>query len=109
MNTKKQGDGGDDVTLAREAFAKALRLQMADVGVDKRGLSRLTRANGADGFSDGTIGRWARAEVAPRWDEQVVIAEALGIDLGDLHASAVAIYKRLKAGGTSPDLTPETA
>lgn len=95
MNTKTQGD--DDASLAQEAFAKALRLQMADVGVDKRGLSRLTRANGAEGFSDGTVGRWTRAEIAPRWDELVLIAAALGIDPGDLNAAALTIFEQMKS------------
>jgi hypothetical protein len=96
MNTRESGD----VTLARAAFAEALRVQMARMGINKRDLAYLTRRSGQAGISEGTIGKYYRAEQTPRWTEQVQLAAALDITVVDLIANAVAVYERLKSEDT---------
>lgn len=87
-----------DVTLARDAFAEALRVEMARAGVNLRDLSNLTRAGGSAGIAETTIGKYTRAEQTPRWPEQLQLADALGMPVGDLIAHAVEVYERLKDG-----------
>jgi hypothetical protein len=94
-----------DVTLAREAFSRALRVEMVRVGVNIRDLSSRTREGGSDGIAETTIGRYVRAEQTPRWTEQILLADALGVNLVDLIAYAVAEFKLLKAGGASKRAT----
>lgn len=94
MNTNERAD----VTLAREAFAKALRVQMSEVDVNIRDLSRRTRADGSAGIAETTIGKYVRAEITPRWTEQIQLADALGVDVGALLADAVVRYKAATSG-----------
>lgn len=98
-----------DVTLAREAFAKALRVQMSYADVNLRELSRLTRRDGAKGIAENTLGKYANAERSPLPPAQFQIEQALGVELGTLTTEAVAIYKRLKAENAPAELAPETA
>jgi transcriptional regulator with XRE-family HTH domain len=100
MDTTESGD----VTLARAAFAEALRVEMARAGIhQKRELERLTRLDGSAGISEQTIGKYWRGEQTPRWTEQVQLAKALGIEVVDLIATAVAVYERLKAEASAGD------
>jgi hypothetical protein len=95
----------DDVTLAREAFARALRVKMIEGGVNIRDLAHRTREGGAVGMAETTLGRYVRAEQSPRWTEQVLLADALGVDVVDLIAYAVAEFELLKGGGASKRAT----
>lgn len=97
-----------DVTLARDAFAQALRLELARANLTVRDLSHLTRRGGAKGIAETTLGHYVRAERSPRWPEQVQIAEALDIDIVDLITRAVEAYKQMQhasvpAGVTAPE------
>lgn len=93
MDTTESGD----VTLARAAFAEALRVQMAKAGVNKRDLSRLTKAAGSTGISEGTIGKYWRGEQTPRYPEMLQLADALGIDPAALFAYVMTVHEELKA------------
>lgn len=86
-----------DVTLARAAFAEALRVEMARVGVNLRDLSNLTRAGGSVGIAETTIGKYTRGERTPRWTEQLQLADALDMPVVELIAHAVGVYERLQA------------
>lgn len=99
----------DDATLARMAFARALRFELEVAGLTLRDLSRLTRREGAKGIGETTLGHYVRAERSPRWPEQVQIADALDIDVVDLITTAVTMYNRLQEDRTPAEITPEPA
>jgi transcriptional regulator with XRE-family HTH domain len=98
-----------DVTLAREAFAEALRMQMARARVNLRELSRLTRRGGAKGIAETTIGKYASGERSPLPPAQFQLEEALGVELGTLTVRAVAVYERLKSERAAAKITREIA
>lgn len=97
-----------DVTRAREAFAEALRVRMARLGINKRDLAHLTRRRGATGISEGTIGKYYRGEQTPRFTELIQIADALDVSETDLVAAAVAVYdEMLNQGATTRQLAQD--
>lgn len=98
-----------DVTLARDAFAKALRLELARADLTVRDLSHLTRRGGAKGIAETTLGHYVRGERSPRWPEQVQIAKALDIDVVSLITTAVEMYEELQQEPTAVKSAPEPA